>query len=342
MSLLTSFSEVLSAHTTAAKTPLIIFTDPGVDDLLMLLQILAPQNKYKIAGIIPVRGNGSSQTCLDNTLSICEYLGRTDVKVYPGKKSKFKGFAVYGKHALNGLRLPPAKIKKAESISGIIFAYEFLKKKKAIIVSTAGLTEPAEVLNKLSRHSPLSLKNILGISLMGGVINTTQEANYPIKGKRLSEANVADDPTATKKVFDITAKYNIPIFLSTLDLTHSVLVSKSDVEPLRHCKNRAAKCAYKLITNVPQHYRRRFGKGPDQYYRQPLHDVHASCCLLHPELYYGRWVELNRKFSSFSIKKEGAGNVFLLSTSFLDRKKFINDINDDYANNTQHNEGSNL
>ncbi len=76
--------------------PVIIFCDPGVDDALMLLQMLN-QKKFPIAGIIPVRGNASSQVCLENTLALCEYVGRTDVKIYPGKKEKFKGTRVYGK-----------------------------------------------------------------------------------------------------------------------------------------------------------------------------------------------------------------------------------------------------
>lgn len=316
------------------KPSLIIFCDPGVDDLLMLLQILGSQQKYSIAGIIPVRGNASSQTCLENTLAACEYIGRTDIKIYPGKKEKFKGFKVYGKHGLNGLRLPKPTVMKAESTPGIAFAYNFIQKQKVTLISTAGLTEPAEVLARLHHTSPRSLDNILGISLMGGVINASQEANYPITGKRFTEANVADNPRATKKLFDISEKHKIPIFLSTLDLTHSVLVSKTDAKALRKTNNAIEKCAYTLIKNVPQHYKKRFGKGPDQEYRQPIHDVHASNYLLHPELYCGKWVTLNvstnAKNPHFSIKKQGAGNVFLLSLLPLNRSKFIQTVMSDY------------
>lgn len=246
--------------------------------------------------------------CLENTLALCEYVGRTNVKIYPGKKEKFKGYKVYGKRALNGLKLPKPKIMKAEITPGITFAYEFIKKNKTIIISTAGLTEPAEVLKKLEKESPRSLKNIMGISMMGGVINITQEANYPVKGKRMTEANFADNPKATQQLFKITQKHNVPIFLSTLDLTHSVLISQSDIQSLKNNKNRFAQCVYKLISNVPKHYQRRFKKVPDGKFRQPVHDVHASCCLLYPDLYYAQWRE---------------NNVFLLSLPPMNREAFI-------------------
>lgn len=300
----TVFRKLTSGH---KNIPVIIFCDPGVDDALMLLQMLR-QKKFPIAGIIPVRGNASSKTCLENTLALCEYVNRTDVKIYPGKKETFKGTKVYGKFGLNGLILPKPKIMKAESVTGIRFATDFIKNNKTIIISTAGLTEPAEVLKVLEKNSPRTLKNIIGISMMGGVINITQEANFPVKGKRYTEANVADNPAATKALFDITQRYNIPIFLSTLDLTHSILVSKSDINALQTTKTPFAQCVYRLIYNVPKHYKNRFGKGPDLYFRQPIHDVHASCCLIWPEMYLGQWK---------------SKNIFLLSLPHIFRKRFI-------------------
>ncbi|WP_421020633.1 nucleoside hydrolase, partial [Klebsiella pneumoniae] len=82
------FEFVLKKITSEKKRiPVIIFCDPGVDDALMLLQMLN-QKKYVIAGIIPVRGNASSRACLENTLALSEYIGRTDIKIYPGRNEK--------------------------------------------------------------------------------------------------------------------------------------------------------------------------------------------------------------------------------------------------------------
>jgi inosine-uridine nucleoside N-ribohydrolase len=330
------FSKILEPLLTQYPMPVIVFCDPGVDDALMLLQLLGAQSLYKVVGIIPVKGNISSQVCLENTLELCEYIGRTDVPVYPGRKAEFTGVAVYGDRAMGSLVLPKAEKMKAQQTPGIEFAVEYLKHHQALIISTGGLTEPAEVLQKLSNDSPAALKNIRGISLMGGVINSTQEANFPVKGIRTSEFNVADDPEATKQFFDITAQYGISIFLQPLDLTHSALVSKTDVASLENINHPAAKAAYTLISNVPDHYQKRYKKGPDGEYRQPLHDLHSSTCLLHPELYRGRWVELevsrDPSHNHFSIKKEGTGNVFLLSIPTPDRKKFIDAIVKDYKN----------
>ena len=330
----TRFSKILTQYVTAPKTPVIIFCDPGVDDVLMLLQILGPQTDYTVVGIVPVRGNASSQICTENTLAVCEYIGRKDVPVYPGKTGEFVGKAVYGDRAMGGLDLPPAQEMKAQEMSGIAFACNFLKTQKAVIVSTANLVEPAEMLTTLKNENPDALKNIIALSIMGGVFNASQEANFPFEEKKYSEANVGDQPTATKQVFDIAAQYNLPIFLSPLDLTHSILVSKTDIEPLANSENRTAKSAYTLINDVPEHYKRRFGKGPDNEYRQPLHDLHATMCLLYPHLYRGRWVELNvtptLQSPHFSIKSEGKGNVFILSIPTMDRSKFIDTLIQDY------------
>jgi inosine-uridine nucleoside N-ribohydrolase len=318
----------------SARIKVVIFCDPGVDDMLMLLQMLSSQ-KVEILGIIPVRGNASSKICLRNTLALCEYIGRTDIKIYPGKSAPFVGLPVYGKNGIGQLKLGTPKYMKPELESGISFACNIIKKEKIILISTANLTEPAEVLTYLKKKYPESLNNIMAISMMGGVVNHTQEANYPFIKNKYTEANFGDNPKATKKFLDITVYHKIPIFLSTLDLTHSILVSKTDILSLKNIKNPAAECAYNLIINVPKHYRLKFRRGPDGEFRQPIHDVHASSCLLHPELYQGQWVTLNISKKKLNIINNKSGNIFLLTMAYINRKEFIGNFINDCKNFTR-------
>lgn len=171
--------------------------------------------------------------------------------------------------------------------------------------------------------------------MMGGVINSTQEANWPVSGQRFSEANLAYDAKASNILFNICSRFHIPIFLAPLDLTHSIIASESDIEEIKQLKNPAGKLAYQLIKSVPLHYQERYRLGSDQKFRQPLHDVHASHCLLHPDLYQGHWVSVKvsaeLKPEQITIIDENQGNVFLLDMHYLYRKQFFTLLAKDFA-----------
>src|SRR5690242_2254078 len=65
----------------------IVFCAPGIDSALMLLQLLG-SHKYDIVGIVPVSGNVDISLAVSNTLSICEFVGQYDIKIYPGSIEK--------------------------------------------------------------------------------------------------------------------------------------------------------------------------------------------------------------------------------------------------------------
>jgi inosine-uridine nucleoside N-ribohydrolase len=137
----------------AIKT--IVICDPGVDDLLMLIQILSG-SFYEVAGIIPVQGNTSCYNAVQNTLSLCELLGKTNVPIYAGSgysklaPPQAEETAVYGENGLNSLKLPAAKSMKMMPQSGIEFACSALIKDQYLLVSTAALTEPAKIFTYLA------------------------------------------------------------------------------------------------------------------------------------------------------------------------------------------------
>ena len=195
------------------------------------------------------------------------------------------------------------------------------------------MTEPSKILQILKEKQSNVLSNIIAISMMGGVINSTQEANWPVTGKRFSEANLAYDAKASKVLFDICTTHKISIFLAPLDLTHAILASESDIEKIKQLNTSAGKLASQLIEAVPLHYQQRYQLGPDQKFRQPLHDIHTSSCLLHPELYHGHWISIqvssDIKPQQINIINETQGNVFLLDMHYFYRKQFFNLLADD-------------
>lgn len=314
----------------------IIFCDPGIDDLLMLIQILS-SSKYNVVGIVPVSGNTDSQHTTHNTLALCELLGKTEIPVYPGsdyvrdseyQSEKYeKEMDVYGKNGLGNINLPFAKIMKPQQQNGVNFTVDALKKDKHLLIFTAPLTEPAKIFQQLEIEQPEAFENILAISMMGGVINSTQEANWPIDEKRFSEYNLARDAESSKQVFYFCNKYHVRILLAPLDLTHSILASESDVAQIKKVGNPAAELVVQIIKNVPEHYQKRYQSGPNKEFRQPLHDFHSSNCLLHPELYHGHWVSMdvysNLEPRQMRITNSNEGNVFLLDSHYVHREQFF-------------------
>ena len=317
------------------KIDTLVFCDPGLDDALMLAVMLSSL-EHNIKGIIPGAANVPLRTTMNNTLRICELTGRTDVKVYPGCKSPLNiaesdmidGTSVYGDDGLGGISIPEAKEMKAEKLDGVEFAIEHIKRHKTLLVSTGGLTDLSKILSYFSKEDPEKLSNIIGISIMAGVVNAKQEANAPLGGDRYTEFNILFDPKASMLTFDLAKNAGIPIFLAPLDLTHSILCCADDVKTLSHNAHPVAKFAYDLMTTVPEHYKNRFGKGPNGEYRQPLHDLHASACLLHPEIYESSAVSVNvihegAEKGKMLVTSDENGNVHVLDIHFANRQKFF-------------------
>ena len=161
---------------------------------------------------------------------------------------------------------------------------------------------------------------------MGGVINQDAHANAPLMvKKKWAEFNIMFDPKASKGVFDICAKHNIKILLSPLDLTLTLTFSAREVKRLENIGNPVAKIMAALIERVPDWYLAKFGtENP----RQPAHDVHATMCLYHPELYVGRAVSIavdgndKKTKGSMHLTKDGPENIFMLQLPAKRKEKF--------------------
>src|SRR5690554_8215928 len=65
------------------RIPLLIDTDPGVDDALALLMAFADR-RHEVVGLTIAAGNVGLRHTLANALKLCEVVGRDDVPVFPG------------------------------------------------------------------------------------------------------------------------------------------------------------------------------------------------------------------------------------------------------------------
>lgn len=327
-SLLRFANEFASKYALGEKRKVVIFCDPGIDDALMLAQTFSSK-KLEVLGVVPSAGNVSLDRTVKNTLRICELTGRRDVKVYPGseapigqrKDEMLDGTQVYGEDGLGGVHFPEVTME-AEKKSGSDFAAEAILAacEPITFISTGGLTDVYKTLRIVSEKNPEALKNIAAISIMGGVFDYGKHANAPLDrapAERVAEFNMIFDPIATAGVFELTAKSEIPVFLSPLDLTHTTLFRADEVGELRAVGNPTATTMAELMAQVPDWYKARFGLYKEKG-MQPAHDVNASACLLHPELYtVSDPVSVSSVVGGIDrgklLAEGGSGNVFVLS-----------------------------
>src|SRR6201981_3961913 len=94
-------------------SPVIIDTDPGVDDAFaLLLAMRSPE--LKIEGITPVAGNVPLDLTLPNALRMVEIAGRADIPVAAGAKTPLTrrlvtAAYVHGENGLGGAEFPEPK-----------------------------------------------------------------------------------------------------------------------------------------------------------------------------------------------------------------------------------------
>ena len=71
------------------KRPLLICTDPGIDDFIALSMVLA-RPEFDVLGMIALSGNVGLDVTVNNALLACELNGRADIPVLAGSAKPLK------------------------------------------------------------------------------------------------------------------------------------------------------------------------------------------------------------------------------------------------------------
>ena len=92
--------------------PVIIDTDPGIDDVAAILLALA-SSELEVLALTTVYGNSSVDACTGNALHLLKTAGRTDIPVYRGAGKPLlrpanEGWAAHI-HGFDGLGEYPAR-----------------------------------------------------------------------------------------------------------------------------------------------------------------------------------------------------------------------------------------
>lgn len=178
------------------KIPLLIDTDPGVDDALALLMAFA-DTRHEVVALTVAAGNVGLQHTVRNALKLCEVAGRSDVPVYAGAPAPLVHPAedaahVHGIDGFGDVELSPAAHAVADEHAALaIIRLSHVHAGRLFLVCLGPLTNLALAL-KLDPSLPSRIGRIL---VMGGAFsahgNITPAAEF----------NIAVDPEAAHIVF---------------------------------------------------------------------------------------------------------------------------------------------
>ena len=248
------------------RRPIIIDTDPGIDDAAAIIAALNNNDKLDIKLFTSVFGNVDLEKTTKNTLKILEFMN-SNVPVAKGAPRsiffdpKMNASDVHGESGLGGYEVPEPTRKIMEK-NAVEAMKEVLEKSidKVTIVILGVSTNLALLLIQY----PYLKEKIEEVVIMGGSLslgNTNTAAEF----------NVYKDPHATKIVFDSGLK--ITVF--GLDVTRKCRIRSKSLDKLKTF-NKVSNMCYSIF----KYYR---GEGFEQ--GLIMHDSTTIAYLLNPEMF---------------------------------------------------------
>lgn len=303
------------------KIPVIIDCDPGHDDAIALLWVLASPS-LEVKAVTTVAGNQSIEKVTDNAIKVLTKARVYDIPVGQGYSRPLigelnDGGLIHGETGLDGPRLPEKAFEKVELNSVELMIKTIEEAQEKITLVALG---PLSNLARLFIIRPDLKEKIEQISLMGGGTygNWIPAAEY----------NIWVDPEAAKVVFDS----GIPIIMAGLDVTQKAYVTDEENEKLKAQGNEVSIFVSELIE-----FYRQYHYQVEGFPGCTLHDPCAIAALVHPEIFTAEQchvdIELNGKLTRgmtvidrigylekiFNEKKERQVKVLF----GVDREKFV-------------------
>lgn len=258
--------------------PLILDCDPGIDDFIAILMILAAPERFNLLGITVTGGNVSLNHTAQNALKACELAARSDVKVYAGcpvpiLRELQVEEEVYGETGLKGVDLPkPTMILQRTHAVDFLIDTLMASPQKVTLATTAPLTNVAIALVR----EPRILDNIEEIVTMGGSMtlgNITPAAEY----------NFYADPEAAHILYTCGKK----ITTIGLDVTHQIVTSLDWFSRLDALGNPVAQTLAAMLRAFYEYDMKKFGLEGGA-----LHDPCVIGYLLNRSLFKGKDVHI--------------------------------------------------
>ena len=254
-------------------TPMIIDTDPGVDDAMAILYALSDP-AVELVGLTTVFGNVPGATATRNTLALMELAG-ADIPVAGGAAKPLvqpphpPANFVHGVEGFGDVRLPSPTRNPDPRPAHRFIAEEVTKRPGEITLVPVGpLTNLALALKEV----PEIVDQVAKVIVMGGAVRHKGNASPT------AEANIWQDPHAADAVFSA----GWPVTLIGLDVTEQVICTAADIAPMAETSPRCGA----FLTKAAEfyfnfHYESEGLKGCH------LHDPSAAIAALDPSLFSG-------------------------------------------------------
>ena len=221
-----------------AQVPIILDTDPGVDDALAIMFALN-STRIDVKAITVTAGNVTLKQGLENALKLVALAGRTDVPVAGGASSPLAQKLVtaeffHGQNGLGNIELPVPSLKAdprfaPDMIIDLVHKYPH----QLTLVAVGPETNLALAIDK----DPSIVGLVKQVVVMGGSIsggNSTAAA----------EANIYNDPEAARVVFN--AGWSLTMV--GLNVTERTVFSQADLDLLEKTHGPQNDLAVKLLT----------------------------------------------------------------------------------------------
>ncbi len=202
------------------RRPLVIDTDPGVDDAIAILVALASP-EVELQAVTTVFGNVSVQQTTENALRILAVAGAGEIPVAPGAPAPLvhprpqRAVHTHGPNGLGGVELTPAD-RRAEPTPAVWFLADLLQaSSRPVTVCAIG---PLTNIALLVATEPAAAARIERLVVMGGAYgagNLTAAAEF----------NAWSDPVAAQRVLSS----GLPITVIGMDVTRQAALDRASV-----------------------------------------------------------------------------------------------------------------
>ncbi|WP_371054906.1 nucleoside hydrolase [Rhodosalinus sp. K401] len=259
---------------------IIIDTDPGQDDAVAILLALASPEEIEVLGITAVAGNVPLPLTARNARVVCELAGRRDIPVFAGcerplERPLVTAEHVHGRTGLDGPVLPEPTMPLQDA-HAVDFIVETLRAEAPGAVTLCPLG-PLTNIATAFRQAPDIVDRVAGIILMGGayfeVGNITPAAEF----------NIYVDPEAA----DIVFRSGAPLTVMPLDVTHKALVTRPRNEAFRAIGTPVGRAVAEMTDFFERFDKEKYGSEG-----APLHDPCVTAYLIRPDLFSGRFVNV--------------------------------------------------
>ncbi len=251
------------------KRPIIIDTDPGLDDTFAII-MMAANEKFKIRAMTATHGNVGLEGTSRNALNLSEYLG-INCPVAKGAAKPLivplkDASEVHGSNGMAGYELPEAKAKMSEKLAWDLI-YDIAKEEegKLQLLVLGPMTNIAIALLKYP-----DLKNYIDkIFMMGGSRSFGNHSQY-------AEFNIWGDPHAC----EIVLQSGVKVVMADLIFGHEHHILGEDLKKAYDGAKKLKPMMEKFWEHELKFIHERKGGMDWREYKASIYDATAAACMI--------------------------------------------------------------